>query len=849
VVEVHSNPYDFTKPISDSKLLAGRNEEIEKIKYYLDQAVSDSPKFYSFALVGKRATGKSSLLNVTKQLAKEKDLLAIKVSLNKEIVSNHDLFYEELIDGILTEGYDRGMYRGLRGRFMRWIRSMGGSAEVGLDLPYFKMHLSGSKKSKGEEVSQQVLLRALNRSLTEARKQGLKGIVVLLDECNLLADDEILLQKIRNVVQDTVGFTFVFAGTDKMFSALNEVLSPASRSFIRIEINDFDSFEKTRDCILLPLTDEERKKVSPHCIPEIHGFTGGSPYEITLVAHYMYKKFRDNNSDRIQITVEVLDDVLGEIERLRKEGHHDVASKIKSLWPVHLKALLALLEFGESNISSLAKYMLLEGLETLTPKRAKDRFEIHGQSIRSLLDAGIITLNEGERLTFEGDQFDILYLKYHSLTHGFDNFFVGDRTGSILNLQQKIRTMLMLGIQQIEHVVRFDGTHGIGSIEQGRELILTGAKVVVKGQVNIPIDPERLYHDSDTTFHFRINVSFLKSGWVSTYIFNSKEDMTIAKSRLESLRGKLALVDIDVILDDEVTLNNQGLKLILEKNYSDAVECFAKATSINPKSERAFYGKALALFFLERYDESIENCDLSLELFPNWAAPLELKGKCFFHKLDYDNALMFFDKALNENPEYWDALDNKARALLNIGQFEEAASCFEIVTQNVSGRIPTMKLYARALWGLKANEKAISVLDDILDLHQDDKDALVNKYQILIDMGQYDNAISVLEKAIEVYPKDPLLIGLLSVPYIKKGDYEKGLEFCERALSLNSDDSNAWYNKACALSMLGRKKLSISALKRAVELMDSAREVARKDSDFDPIRESTEFKRIIRKEE
>lgn len=55
------------------------------------------------------------------------------------------------------------------------------------------------------------------------------------------------------------------------------------------------------------------------------------------------------------------------------------------------------------------------------------------------------------------------------------------------------------------------------------------------------------------------------------------------------------------------------------------------------------------------------------------------------------------------------------------------------------------------------------------------------------------------------------------------------------------EDGGVLYNLACAESMDGQAAVAFTHLRRAIELDPSFRELAEKDSDFDPIREDPDF--------
>jgi hypothetical protein len=53
------------------------------------------------------------------------------------------------------------------------------------------------------------------------------------------------------------------------------------------------------------------------------------------------------------------------------------------------------------------------------------------------------------------------------------------------------------------------------------------------------------------------------------------------------------------------------------------------------------------------------------------------------------------------------------------------------------------------------------------------------------------------------------------------------------------------YNLACAESGVGRKAEALEHLRRAIERNERFRELARSDTDFDPIRDEPEFAELV----
>lgn len=546
------NPYDFINPVRDPRLFAGRKKELEEIEYYLRLSMSDEPKYFHIALIGPRSVGKTSLLNMIEYKANELGLLAVKIPLNIEIVKSDVLFFKEVIDGILTKGAERGLYGGLTGKIYGAFRRIVDMLDASVEIPLlFGTAYIGFKKERNiDGIPQQVLIHDFKKLHEDAKKNGVQTIVLLFDECDLLAQNEALLQKLRNVFMEVEGYILVFSGTEKMFPAISNVFSPIPRFFKRINVENFKDIKETKECLLKPLNEEEKEAFDRTCIADIHRLTNGSPYEINLIAHYMYRRWKDGTNPKIQLSPEVLDDVLNELERLRKEGHHEIANKIKRYWVDQLKILKSLLEFPKVSEDWLAEYVLLDEIDTIQPRDIHIRKLIVKDYIEFLKNDGIIAEENG-KLVFRGDVFDILYLKYLCASKGIldvKEFFMGLPDDPLLNLHDKLmRAVFLKGFQNCYIHTRFDKIEKIdGKI--GRKFIFEALNITIPPgeHVILEISPEKVdkefYTGVQNSIRFRINVEWMKDGFVTQIKFKDEEDLKRFKDRLNALKDGQARI-------------------------------------------------------------------------------------------------------------------------------------------------------------------------------------------------------------------------------------------------------------------------------------------------------------------
>jgi tetratricopeptide (TPR) repeat protein len=856
--EQYRNPYDFTNPIKDPRFFAGRHKELEEIDYYLELSKSKEPKYIHLALVGPRSVGKTSLLNMIEHKADGKGFLVVKIPLNEELVKNDVLFFKEVIDGIMTKGAEKGMFGGISGKIYKAFRRRIDALDIQAEIPLlFGTVYIGMKKGVSEAgIPQHVLLYDLKQLREEAKKQGIPTIVLLFDECDLFAKNAIILQKMRNIFTELDGYILVFSGTDKMFSVIGDVFSPIPRFFKRINVENF-KFEEVEEALLKPLNDEEKAAFDKSCIVDIYRITNGSPYEINLIAHYMYRRWKEGKSPKIQLSPEVLDDVLDELERLREGGHYEIANKIKRCWTSYLKVLISLLEFPRVPKDWLVEYILLDEVETTRFKDVHAKRFVSQEYIEYLKKDGLICEEDG-KLFFKGDSFDILYLKYLCASRGLIDareFFIGFPNDPLLNLHRKLVEKTLLKDFPEYHIhtafdkrEKFDG-------KTGRKFIIGGKVTLPPGEHTIlEISPEtrrEFYLGSPNSIRFRVNIKWMNEGFVTQVKFKKDDDLERFVKRLETLKDKLEFLGYQILLKDEISWNLEGAKYLERRNFEEAMKCFEKAIEINPLFELPWANKARVLFSLKKYDEALDCINKALELHPNWVEALTLKGMILINKGLNQEALECLEKATKIDPENWSAWDNKGRALFNLRRYEEAAECFDKALKFNLTNCEILYLKGLSLFNLRKYEEAMDCLNKALELNPNFTQALTLalfiKAIISFKKADYEDALNSVDRILEIERNNIEALILKSVILSKLSRDKEAIECCDEILKIDPNNGAALYNKACFMAKLGDKENALKCLEKAIEIDEKFIEIARKDESLLHLKDEKRFQELIKK--
>lgn len=380
-----------------------------------------------------------------------------------------------------------------------------------------------------------------------------------------------------------------------------------------------------------------------------------------------------------------------------------------------------------------------------------------------------------------------------------------------------------------------------------------------------------------------------------------KEIDEIAKKHNLKLSKKYSLMIIDIFLNfnrykealeiiDSIVQNKKedidliSLKArIFTKNerYNDAIETMDTAIRLNPKLEGLWHDKGLILELMEHKDEAKLCYKKGIKFNKNCSSIYFDYGLMLYEGDQFQDALDQFQMALEMDSSNSDFLVWKARAIAKLGDNKEAkkviedAICFDDKNPNA------WYTYGTIMGDLKNYKEAIKYFDKTLSIEPRYDSALCSKASTLSNSGKTDEALEIFDKMNEVcdrYESCETIRHSLAVTFWKKQKYkealnyvneaikinkknsvlillkadilcidlkkiDEGLNLYKKALKLNPNNANTWYNQSCAFARLNKIDESIKSLKKAIELDSKFKEEMKDDPDFNGIRNNDKFKK------
>jgi tetratricopeptide (TPR) repeat protein len=179
------------------------------------------------------------------------------------------------------------------------------------------------------------------------------------------------------------------------------------------------------------------------------------------------------------------------------------------------------------------------------------------------------------------------------------------------------------------------------------------------------------------------------------------------------------------------------------------------------------------------------------QLYPYQHKVKFIQGLCLALKEDLDEAIAYFEEAVQIFPYFSEGYFNLGSAYLKNAMLSKAVACFRQVIK-IAGKDDLGREAKKQLNSLKNIIKQSSGLS--LDEYTEQEE-LFNKAFSCLQQKQYESAISLFEQILVKEPKHVQSYGNLGIAYGMLGKREKALNCFDKALSLDPDYEPAKVNR------------------------------------------------------
>ena len=322
------------------------------------------------------------------------------------------------------------------------------------------------------------------------------------------------------------------------------------------------------------------------------------------------------------------------------------------------------------------------------------------------------------------------------------------------------------------------------------------------------------------------------------------------------------------------------------KKCKEYFDIFAINTEFN---DNLYLCNLTILFFLKDNVEFKKVCESAIKKYPNDYRFYEAYARCLgLFDRNYEECIKYLDAAITKNDTCISCYDFKSHIAVFLGksdiEIESIDKAFELIETKTNNGLINSKYYISILKSHATKhfyrKDEIKYCQEFLFKYGDDESVLnclflyyfknskIKETQEIVDKLEkiefiYNYSLGNLglfylqmrnhEKSNYYFLKYLLLDSTqthlykdIATNYMQLKDYDNTIKYFSKAIDVNPSDNNSYYNLACAYSILHKESEAILNLRKAIELNSSLKNNAREDPDFNNIKDTEEFKNLIK---
>ncbi len=181
----------------------------------------------------------------------------------------------------------------------------------------------------------------------------------------------------------------------------------------------------------------------------------------------------------------------------------------------------------------------------------------------------------------------------------------------------------------------------------------------------------------------------------------------------------------------------------LTKNAIERNECFpaenllAECLGAIPKNSSIYYFYSFFLSKFGEYEKALGLTEVGLKINNRDARLYDAMGLSYTGLGEYDLALKSFDQSLQIDSKFVSALINKSRALIELGQSNDALGILKGLVKSEKENIHVLNNLGLAFADIKEVSESIKVLEEAIEINNDFAEAHFNLARVLLMNGDY----------------------------------------------------------------------------------------------------------------
>lgn len=262
-------------------------------------------------------------------------------------------------------------------------------------------------------------------------------------------------------------------------------------------------------------------------------------------------------------------------------------------------------------------------------------------------------------------------------------------------------------------------------------------------------------------------------------------------------------------------------------SYRLSVRIANNRIKVDSNNAAAYIQRGYYLNLLRDHDGALRDIDKYLSLKPGEAMVYKSRAKVNFDKGDLPQAIVDISKAIELNPVFYDAIQDRSTLYYKVGNYEACKKDLAVLQQQNPNDISLILYLGYCETKLKNYSKAITYFDEILAKDSLRKEAYNNLGFCYYSLGDNTKALKNINKALQIDPRYPEGYDKRAQIWISTSDYKRALEDLNKALSFNPFLSTSLNNRAIVFMQLKQFNDALGDLNLLLDTVEPTPEILR----------------------
>ncbi|GBC07929.1 hypothetical protein RclHR1_00780009 [Rhizophagus clarus] len=237
------------------------------------------------------------------------------------------------------------------------------------------------------------------------------------------------------------------------------------------------------------------------------------------------------------------------------------------------------------------------------------------------------------------------------------------------------------------------------------------------------------------------------------------------------------------------------LKELKGKNYTKAEHCCNEILKIFPKSYSLRCILAYIYRCLNMYEKAHLYLDEAIKLKEKFPIAHFLRGEIFYRQNEYEKAIDHLDKSLSYKAKINNLYVISGNSYLFTKKYELALIQYNIALKNDPNYYACLKNCAYSYEKQGDYLNALETLDKLLNINKDDSLILCYYGEILCSMGMYKDSLRYFTKAINIDPENHHILYKRAISFYVLQGYGIAVSDFDKVIQLDPLNNLAYYQK------------------------------------------------------